>query len=401
MITSILFYIPDVDQTRGGIRQYSINLLATIANFDQNLFHFYIYHNLQDPEVFAIIKSYSSCTLVTDRDIYITEINRKNFWRKKGSLFSQFFTGKQPYRFKTIDAFDVFLKEKKIEYVHIPYQFIPKTNLSAKVICTLHDVQELHFPAFFPAKVRAYRTNMYLDCVTKSHKVVVSYQHIAQDLITYFNASPNKIQVCLLNMKDLWFNKLEQEYKNTIPSNPYKEDYLLYPANFWKHKNHQRLIEAFSIFKKQTDTTIQLVLTGNSNNKEGIIIRQLVDKLDLKDDIIFAGILDEQALYATYKNALGVVVPTLYEAGSFPLMESIIMEIPVICSNVTSLPETIGDKQFVFDPFDLEDMTSKIKQLVTDEAYRHQSRLNGKKMSGRIKQTGAEEIIKKLYSNKN
>ncbi|WP_299768787.1 glycosyltransferase family 1 protein [uncultured Dokdonia sp.] len=400
-MNNIIFYIPDVDQTHGGVRQYSINLLTTIANFDQDSFHFYIYHNLKDPEVLEIIKSYKNCTLITDKDIYIPAISRRNFWRKKITLLSQFFIGKQPYRFKTIDAFDVFLKEKKIEYVHIPYQFIPKTNLSAKVICTLHDVQELHFPAFFPAKVRAYRANMYLDCVTKSHKVVVSYQHIAQDLITYFNTSPNKIQVCLLNMKDLWFNKLEQEYKNTIPSNPYKEDYLLYPANFWKHKNHQRLIEAFSIFKKQTDATTQLVLTGNNDNEEGIVVKQLVDKLGLNGDVIFAGILDEQTLYATYKNALGVVVPTLYEAGSFPLMESIIMGIPVICSNVTSLPETIGDKQFVFDPFDIEDMTSKIKQLVTDETYRHQSRLNGKKMSGRIKKTGAEEIIKYIYLNKN
>ena len=63
-------------------------------------------------------------------------------------------------------------------------------------------------------------------------------------------------------------------------------------------------------------------------------------------------------------------MPTLYEAGSFPLMESILMGIPVVCSNVTSLPETIGDNQFVFDPNNINDIAEKIIKIWDDENYR-------------------------------
>lgn len=399
MKTNILFYIPDVDQTKGGIRQYTINLLETIATFDDAFFHFYIYHNLEDSQVTTVIKRNANLTLVTDSEIYTKELEKNNFWRAKATLISQFFTGKSPYRFRAINELDAFTIEKSIHFIHVPYQYIPTVSSSVKIICTLHDVQELHFPSFFSASVRAYRAKMYLDCVEKSHKIVVSYQHIAEDLITYFDVPLQRIQVCLLNMKDLWFNKLDEKFLSGSLPNPYNNNFIMYPANFWKHKNHKRLIEAFLLFKNKTNSSINLVLTGNSENKQGKEIKDLVDNLNLTGVVIFAGILSENQLYATYKNAIGVVIPTLYEAGSFPLMESLIMGIPVICSNVTSLPETIGNEQFVFDPFDVNDMAEKITQLVTDKSYREQSLFNCKKMSTRIKETGAREIIKTLYNN--
>lgn len=393
----ILFYIPNIDQTHGGVRQYAMNLLETVASFDKASFQFYVYHNVQDSQILAIVERSDNCTLTTDNDIYTLKLQRKNYWRTKGMLLSQFFSGKQPFRFKSINGLDVFIKEKKINFLHVPYQYLPQTNTSVKILTTLHDVQELHFPAFFNAANRAYRASMYLNCVLKSHKILVSYKHVAQDLLNFFDADPQKIQVCLLNMKDLWFNKFNQEFKEKVPSNPYDVPYILYPANFWKHKNHKRLIKAFSIFKKTSNSEIKLVLTGNSENEEGREAMMLTEEIGIKESVIFAGILDENQLYATYKNALGVVVPTLYEAGSFPLMESLIMEIPVICSNVTSLPETIGDDQFVFDPFNIDDIADKIAQLVLNKSYQEKSILNSKIMSVRIKETGAEMVIKKLY----
>lgn len=394
-----LFYIPKIEQTNGGIRQYALNLLETIASYDKASFQFYVYHNVEDLQVLEIINESDNCTLITDADIYSPTINRNNYWRAKGMLISQLLTGKRPYRFKAIIELDQFIQEREIDFIHVPYQYLPKTNSKVKIITTLHDVQELYFPEFFKATNRAYRAQMYLDCVIKSHKIIVSYEHIAQDLIKYFDADPQKLQVCLLNMKDLWFAKIEQKFQGELPPNPYEDNYILYPANFWKHKNHIRLIEAFATFKAKSNSEIKLVLTGNNKNEVGLEAEELVKKLNISKSIVFAGLLDEDQLFATYKNATGVVIPTLYEAGSFPLMESLILEIPVICSNVTSLPETIGDDQFVFDPFNVEDITEKISLLAEDSKFREQSILNCKKMSTKIIDTGAEEIIKNIYLN--
>lgn len=71
-----------------------------------------------------------------------------------------------------------------------------------------------------------------------------------------------------------------------------------------------------------------------------------------------------------YKNAELVVIPTLYEAGSAPLYEAMRYQVPVICSNTTSLPETIGDKRFIFDAENINSISELILKIITDDEMR-------------------------------
>ena len=97
----------------------------------------------------------------------------------------------------------------------------------------------------------------------------------------------------------------------------------------------------------------------------------MIHQYNLQNQFTLVGIVNEAELYNLYKNSQGVVIPTLYEAGSFPLVESILMEIPVICSNITSLPETIGNQEFIFDPNSVENIAKKIELLWINENYRN------------------------------
>ena len=73
-----------------------------------------------------------------------------------------------------------------------------------------------------------------------------------------------------------------------------------------------------------------------------------------------------------------VVIPTLYEAGSFPLLEAMTLGVPVICSSVTSLPETIEDVRFIFNPLDIEAMAHLILQMLENDKLRNGNILNSK-----------------------
>ncbi len=101
---------------------------------------------------------------------------------------------------------------------------------------------------------------------------------------------------------------------------------------------------------------IDLVCTGNKTEYFKTI-QSVIDELDLSKAVHFLGIVSEEDLIGLYKNARLVVIPTLYEAGSGPLYEAMRYGIPVVCSNVTSLPETVGNSEFVFNPNNLEEMT--------------------------------------------
>jgi len=90
----------------------------------------------------------------------------------------------------------------------------------------------------------------------------------------------------------------------------------------------------------------------------------------------FLGLVPEEDLICLYKNSSLVVIPTLYEAGSAPLYEAMRYQVPVICSNVTSLPETIGNEEFIFDPNEVSEIAIKIKKILMDSTFREKNLMN-------------------------
>lgn len=363
---NILIYIPDIKQADGGIRQYSVGLLKLLSTDHFN--KYFIYHNNNDPEVIAIVTMGEQLVLVTDRDIVIKK--EYYFLRKLKGLKRKTF---QVLNWKSSETNLTFADRLcmlyDIDIIHCPYQFIPQTKKS-KLITTLHDVQELHFPEYFSAEARAHRATAYLDFLRRADKVFVSYDHVKRDIVKYFDVPDERIGILLLNMEQLWFDKLSKHDIADTTMLDIPDQFLLYPANTWKHKNHLRLIKAIYFAKEHFDTTINLVCSGHQN-EHFLEIQQLINELDLSRQVVFTGVLDEKILYSLYQHARGVIIPTTYEAGSFPLYESILMKRPVVCSNVTSLPETIGSDEFVFDPFKIPDIADKMMKLWSDETFRN------------------------------
>jgi glycosyltransferase involved in cell wall biosynthesis len=257
-------------------------------------------------------------------------------------------------------------------------------------------VQELHFPQYFTPEQRETRARTWLNNIKRTDRIVVSYEHVKNDIIKYFDFDKDKIHVILLNMRNLWFSSFSKnDIENTSPKHGFKS-FLLYPANTWQHKNHLRLLDAIASLRDEYQINVNLVCVGNQNNHFRLI-KNRINKLNLTSQVRFLGIVNEKVLYSLYQECTGVVIPTTYEAGSFPLMESILMEVPVICSNVTSLPETIGDEIFIFNPSDIHDIAKKIRQLWCDENYRHQNIENSKIMSDHLVDTNVLGKLEELY----
>lgn len=386
MSKNILFYIPTMDQGSGGIRQYAFNMLKMISENNTGEFNVFVYHKRKDKMFLDIIEQNENYTLIPTHFISKTLIKIYNSLGKIASALTF-----KKVSFKK-EFHDFLIKKHDIKIIHCPYQFIPKTK-KAKLITTMHDVQELHFPEFFTEEERKKRAINYPDYMNRADAIVVSYNHIKEDLIRFFKINPAKIHTLLIGLNDLWiaeyFNKgLKFDYK------PDFSNYLLYPANAWKHKNHITLLEALKVLKDQ-NKIVNFIFTGDFNSDHGAFLINKIEELGLQDQIVLKGIVSQDDLYSIYQNASGVVVPTLYEAGSYPLYESLYIEKPVVCSNVTSLPETIGDERFVFKPLDKIDIADKVEKLYFDENYRNDSRVNAIKMKNELK---SNDSIKTVYS---
>ncbi len=389
---NILFFIPELTQRWGGVRQYASGLLKLFIELTAE-YNFIILHDNDDPVILSVVNSCKDFQLTNSSTSRLNMLEKLVEKSKKyvskifGKIGIKINIVEKTYLNKIIDKYN-------IDIIHCPYQFIPKIN-GVKLISTMHDVQELYFPEFFSADERAYRAVNYLDFIKRSDKIIVSYQHIKNDLVKFFGVKQNLISILLLKMDNLWYSKFNN---NDIKTLDIKFDkYIFYPANSWFHKNHLNLIRTIYYLKTQKDLKINILFTGDFKSEQGEFIKSEIKKLDLEQQITILGIVSEEELYSIYQHTQGVVIPTLYEAGSFPLMESILMNIPVICSNVTSLPETIGNLEFTFNPNSIEDIADKIQKLWNDENYRNLSIKNNNKQRERLIETGARTILSTIY----
>jgi glycosyltransferase involved in cell wall biosynthesis len=271
-----------------------------------------------------------------------------------------------------INPYTKALSELNISVFHVPVQYSPVYGIKVPVIITMHDLQEYYYPDFFSIKEKIHRKINNQIAIIYSDHIIVSFKHVKEDILKFFKMSEDKVSICPPPFSESWFLSRNESSRVELSKKfELKKRYLLYPAATWKHKNHTTLIKAL---KKLRDEGIEidLVCTGNRTEYHKTI-QSLIDELDLSKVVHFLGIVTEEDLIGLYKNARLVVIPTLYEAGSGPLYEAMRYGIPVVCSNVTSLPETVNNNEFVFDPNNLEEMTDKIKSGIVDEDFRRRN----------------------------
>lgn len=386
----ILYYVPEITHRSGGMLQYSCALLKILAQDTSR--QIYVLHNSNDSEILLIIGLF-------DNVHHVPTKKGKERWYEKIARYGQrtceeYYLSKGITKHLTIlTSVDRLCDTYCIDVVYCPYQGIPHTV--RPVITTLHDVQELHFPEMFSPMQRLERAKYYKSLTEVSTLIMVSYEHVKLDLIKYFNCTAENVCVCLLEMKNLWFSKFSPNDLVDLTNYNIHESFILYPAATWRHKNHINLIRSLAYLRDTEGVHINAVFTGNQTEYSTELLKE-VGHLDLGQQVSFLGIVPENVLYTLYNNAVAVVVPTLYEAGSFPLMESILMKIPVICSAVTSLPETIGDERFLFNPKDIREMSEKIRSICQDEKYREDNISNSTIQSDRLINTSAQDILKKV-----
>ena len=181
------------------------------------------------------------------------------------------------------------------------------------------------------------------------------------------------------------------------------EKFIFYPAQFWFHKNHIRLIEAFEIVSKENNDVF-LILTGSKQNNYHNVIKK-IDELSLDDKVIHLGYIDYEDLPYLYKMSQFLVMPTLFESVSIPIYEAFALEVAVCSSNVVALPEQVGMAGLIFDPNDINDISDKIIMYLNDENLRKEKAklgLNKVKNFNHINYSKSllEIIAEKNYGNK-
>lgn len=264
----------------------------------------------------------------------------------------------------------VFIKKKqrfallKVDLLFCPFSAPTYHQDGIPTICTILDLQYKTYPEFFTKKDLRSRHKTFINACAKASKLVTISEYTKATVIQHSNFDSRQIKTIYPRMaqrtKDL-------DHTNTHILKQFNigpQQYILYPANFWKHKNHQSLFIAFAKAKKQLNSNIKLVCTGAANAHQTWLIKKTKD-LQVENDIVFTGFVSPIQVTTLLVNAKGMIFPSLYEGFGIPIVEAFAHGIPVACSNLTALPEIAKDAAILFNPKDVEEITQAIIRLCT------------------------------------
>lgn len=246
-----------------------------------------------------------------------------------------------------------------------------------KQLPVIHDINFLHNPKDTKPLTRRYYNHFFPKFAKKAARIATVSEYSKQDIVTNYKISPDKIDV-VYNGINSSFKPVTDDVKfNTKKKFSKGKDYFLFVGSLNPRKNIARLIKAFDLFKKESNSDLKLLLAG-SHAWGGSDIYKTIDEVSCKEDIIFTNRLNEEDLANVMVSAFALTFVPYFEGFGIPLVEAMQSEIPIITSNVTSLPEIAGDAAMFVNPFEVNEIKNAMLKLRNSPELQKQLVENGK-----------------------
>ncbi|MBR4137859.1 MAG: glycosyltransferase family 4 protein [Bacteroidales bacterium] len=236
-------------------------------------------------------------------------------------------------------------------------------------IAVFHDINFEHFPQDFPRLALWHYKKFFPKYAKKAAKIITVSEFSKQDIVENYHVEPEKISVAY-NGANEGFKPLPEEEKNNI-RNKYTAgyQYFMFVGSLHPRKNLARLFPAYDLFKERTGSDVKLLIVGEKRWWTEPI-QKAYESMVHKDDVVFVGHLQIDELQRVTAAALASVYVSYFEGFGIPIVEAYKCDVPVITSNVTSMPEVAGDAALLVDPFSIESISSAL-ELVMDENVRN------------------------------
>ena len=281
------------------------------------------------------------------------------------------------------------LAREGIELLFCPFTSPALREPGIPVVCTVYDLQFATLPHLFSPEDRAQRAAAFEDARDNAAALAAISSH-TRDAAIAAGAEPRRVHVVPMRMP-------RPMPASADPSLLRREgvasgEYLLYPANFWPHKNHARLFQAFARASANgLPPGMRLVCTG-ALGERARAMRAL--PAEVASRIVFPGFVPDAELAQWLLQARALVFPSLHEGYGIPVSEAMGFGVPVACSNAGALPEVAGDAALLFDPTDLDAMSRAMVAIALDDELRGRLAANGRR---RARDLGGPDTMAREY----
>jgi len=263
------------------------------------------------------------------------------------------------------------LRRLGTQVYHTPHAMLPVARTCPAVV-TVHDCVNLTFPQYAPGRIAQGLTKARMwSALHRSARILTVSEASKRDVLCFFDVPAAKIAV-IPNAIDDRFSQppSAEEVQRVRERYQLHEEFVLYAGNVRPHKNLVRLIEALQQLRESSRfEALKLVIIGDEISRYPTL-RRAVHRLKLHKHVRFFGFVPDRTLAVLYRLATVFVFPSLYEGFGLPPLEAMASGTPVVTSNLSSLPEVVGDAALLINPYDPAEIAEGMRQALTDEALR-------------------------------
>jgi glycosyltransferase involved in cell wall biosynthesis len=259
------------------------------------------------------------------------------------------------------------LKKEKIDLFISPDGWIC-LNTNVKTINVIHDLNFEHNPTFVSPLMLKYYTHFFPRFAKKADHLITVSEFSKQDIMNLYHVDAEKISVVYNAASDDFFPVDEEIKRATIEQLTNGEPYFVFVGSAHKRKNVERIMLAFDAFREKHEH-YKFVFAG-SNKYWDKDIKNTYNQLKHKSDVVFTGYIPTAEMNRVVSSALAIVYASLFEGFGVPIVEGFAAQVPVITSNVTSMPEIAGEAALLVNPLSVSEIVNAMEKLTADEQLR-------------------------------
>jgi glycosyltransferase involved in cell wall biosynthesis len=235
------------------------------------------------------------------------------------------------------------LEPERLDAIHFPLTaMLPPVSTPA--VTTVHDLAHELFPGLLPRSETVWRRVAWRRTLRRCRLVIAISGTVEETLVERYGMNPARIRVIHHGLDHDRFRRADGP----------REPFLLYPAHNWPNKNHDRLIDAFGLLRRQRPE-LRLVLTGGGHER-----RVVPAGVELR------GRVSGDELVRLYQTAAALVFPSLYEGFGQPPLEAMACGCPVAAAPAGAVPEVCGDAARYFDARSAESIAATVAGVLDD-----------------------------------
>lgn len=233
-------------------------------------------------------------------------------------------------------------------------------------LAVIHDINFEYYPRHLPWFERKYYRFFFPKFAEKARRISTVSQFSKEDIIRHYEIEPEKIDVVYNGVSDVY-----KPVNETVKAATRKEftngnEYFIFIGSIQPRKNLAQLFKAFDAFKKANNTDIRLLIVGEKRWWTKAI-EKAFSAMEFQDDVIFSGRLEQEDLSRALASSLALVYVSFFEGFGIPIVEAMNCDVPVITSNVTSMPEVAGKAGVYVSPFDYQSIREGMEKIAFDK----------------------------------